>query len=101
MRLLPAAALLVWSPAFADTNADVTLPRPATVPTARPVVPIDDTRSYGPTARNWIDVSVTPWLLFADDSTTFQLTSQISIGFPRINRREIRDLYGSYSLTDY
>lgn len=96
--LLVACAI---SPALADTNADVIPPLPATVPTARPAVPIDDTRSYGPTARNWFDVSVGGTWLRADDASTYQLTSQLSIGVPNADVRELRDLYERYHLTDY
>lgn len=96
-----ALTLAISRVAAADTNADVTPPEPSTIPTARPVVPIEDTRSYGPTARNWWDVSVTSAMLFANDSTTYQTTLQGVIGFPNSSLREVRDLYREYHLPDY
>jgi hypothetical protein len=85
----------------ADTNADVAPPGPASVPTARPVIPIEDTRSHGPTARNWYDVAATPALLLGREGTIFQLTSQLGLGFPPAGPRELRDIYKAYHLNDY
>lgn len=85
----------------ADANADITPPKPTEVPTARPVIPIDDTRSYGPTARNWFDIGATQAVLLADGGATYQLTSQLSIGFPRVPSREVSDVYARYDLTSY
>lgn len=100
-RVLIPSVLAVARIAHSDTNADVVPPEPTEIPIARPVVPLDDTRSHGPTARNWVDVSATPALLTADGTKTFQLTTQLAVGFPRVGAREVRDLYDRYSLDDY
>lgn len=95
------SACAIGDVAHADTNADVVPPAPDEVPTARPVIPVDDTRSYGPTARDWVDLAVAPSLLFGRDGTVFELTSQVAVTFPTSNRREVRKIYDAYHLTDY
>jgi hypothetical protein len=87
--------------AHADSNADVVPPDPDPVPVARPVIPVDDTRSYGPTARDWIDLAAVPAFLIGPTATVFQLTSQLAIGFPTAPSREVRQIYDAYHLTDY
>jgi hypothetical protein len=87
--------------AGADTNADVLPPDPDPVPIARPVIPIEDTRSHGPTARDWVDLAATPMLLVGTGGTIFQLTSQLAIGLPTPTHRELSDIYELYHLTDY
>jgi hypothetical protein len=85
----------------AGTNADVLPPDPDPVPTARPVIPIEDTRSHGPTARDWVDLAATSALLVGTEGTIFQLSSQLALGFPPAKVRELREIYDAYHLNDY
>jgi hypothetical protein len=87
--------------AGADTNADVFPPGPDPVPIARPVIPIEDTRSHAPTARNWADLSATPTVLAGRAGSVFQLTSQVAFGLPTATLRELREIYDAYHLNDY
>jgi hypothetical protein len=65
------------------------------------VIPIEDTRSYGPTARNWLDLSATPILLAGRAGSVFQLTSQLAVGLPTPTVRELREIFNAYHLNDY
>lgn len=84
-----------------DVSTDATPLLPDPVPIARPVISIDDTRSHGPTARNWFDLGVAPALLAGRNGSIFQLTLQLAVGVPKASARELRELYGSYHLDDY
>ena len=105
------AAAALWAMALAgramaETGAgalppDGVPPDPAPVPIARPVIPIEDTRSHGPTARNWLDLSATPALLVGRSGTVLQLTSQLALGLPTASGRELREIYDAYHLGDY
>ncbi|HSR97852.1 MAG TPA: hypothetical protein VLM79_12415 [Kofleriaceae bacterium] len=93
-------------PAAAETGGgalppDGLPPDPPSVPTARPVIPIEDTRTHGPTARNWLDLSATPMLLVGRSGSLFQLTSQLAVGLPTASRHELREIYDAYHLADY
>jgi hypothetical protein len=93
--------LAVWvSGASAAARADGEPPQPDAVPTARPVIPIDDTRSHGPTARDWLDLSIAPAVLAAPDSV-FATTVQLAAGLPSFDVREARELSDHYHLSDY
>lgn len=103
-RLALVAALWVSaavSRAAAETNADVVPRDPDPVPVARPVIPIEDTRSHGPTARNFVDVSVAPTLLVGAEASVLELTAQLAAGLPAPARRELREIYDAFHLTDY
>ena len=64
------------------------------------MIPADDTRSHGPTARDWIDLSLVPAVLVAPQ-TVGGLTGQLAIGPPTFDVRELRDLSDRYDLSDY
>lgn len=87
--------------ASADGNADVSPTGPASVPRAQPVIPIEDTRSHGPTARDWVAVAAVPTLLAGREGSVFQLTAQLASGFPPARVRELREIYDAYHLNDY
>jgi hypothetical protein len=86
---------------WAGTNADVAPVDPAPAFTARPVIPPDDTRSYGPTARDWIDLSTAPSWLYGPTGDLFELSSQLAVGFPTPTVQELRELYDDYHLDAY
>lgn len=99
----PAAVEGVEDPSFDE-------PQPDPIPTARPIVSLDDTRSQGPTARNWFDVSVAPALMIGPQvmadgkqvsGTVYASTFQLSAGIPTFDVREYRDLVDRYQLSTF
>ena len=92
---------VVWLGCLAaGARADQAPPQPDGVPVARPVVPVDDTRSHGPTARDWFDLSAMPQALLAPQ-TVWALVGQVAIGPPTLDVREVRELYDQYALSNY
>src|SRR4029079_16741055 len=68
-------------------------PPPLELPRAVPVLTIDDTRTHGPTARNWFDVRVdSQWLTSSTYEDVGALDGQVSVGLPTLEDRQLRDI---------
>jgi hypothetical protein len=108
------AALLAW-PASADAAPpaqgelpDTYLPKqPLPIPSAPPIVAIDDTRTHGPVARDWLNLSVDGSLLTAPESTTggrfidedvYGITPQLSVGVPGATQVNLNDILAPYDV---
>jgi hypothetical protein len=69
------------------------LPPPPEIPRATPVLSIDDTRTHGPTARNWLDVRVDPqWIASETYENVGAMEEQVAVGLPDFGVRELRDI---------
>ncbi|HEX8110918.1 MAG TPA: hypothetical protein VF516_24465 [Kofleriaceae bacterium] len=54
---------------------------------------VDDTRSHGPSARNWFDAAVDAQVIAgAHDDTVLGLVEQLSIGAPTSSDRDLHDI---------
>jgi hypothetical protein len=108
---LGTTALALGAHAQSEPPSDTDQRQPDEVPTARPVLAVDDTRTHGPTARNWFDLAVVPALMLAPrelaadgqraSGTVFATTAQLSVGLPTLDVREVRELFDRYALSRY
>jgi hypothetical protein len=70
-----------------------TLPHPAELPRATPVITVDDTRTHGPTASDWLNVGVdVQGMDGKSDAAVFGLGEQLAIGLPTLRDRQLRDV---------
>jgi hypothetical protein len=89
IALAVAAAGWVSARAWAQT-----LPPPEELPRATPVITIDDLRTHGPVARNWIDGTVDAEAMNgnSNNDAVFGLNEQIALGRPEFQDRQLRDI---------
>jgi hypothetical protein len=95
-----AIALLISGTPFATraTFAGTTLPQPEAIPSATPVITVDDTRTDGPTARDWIDLGAEPqWISGQSVESVQSLTEQLTVGLPELPVRELRDILAPFA----
>jgi hypothetical protein len=89
LALLIASAPLRAPSAYADTAE----PQRDELPRATPVLAVDDTRTHGPSARNWLDVELDAQVLSGvHDDTVLALTEQLSLGAPTFRDRDVHDI---------
>jgi hypothetical protein len=96
-RLIALATLLGTNQARADTpgaDLDELGPELPDIPESRPVLAIDDTRTHGPTARNWGDLGLETHFYSgpANEGLTM-FAGQLSLGNPDFDDRDLHDIF--------
>jgi hypothetical protein len=100
--VLACATLSHATPAGSQVPLEKTLSQPEEIPTADPIIAIDDTRTHGPTARNWFDVWFDgAWLQSPHFADTFALAAQFTAGAPSFQQQNARELLSPYDVYQF
>jgi hypothetical protein len=82
-------------------------PQPEQIPDAAPIITIDDTRTHGPVARDWLNASVDGTFFISPitvsgsqlvERNVVGLTPQLSLGVPGADQVNLDDLLKPYDL---
>jgi hypothetical protein len=93
-----------------DVLEDCKPEQPSPIPDAAPIITIDDTRTHGPVARDWFNLSLDSAFLSAPPSITggqyvdedvIGLIPQLSIGVPGANQVNLSDLLAPYDVYEF
>ena len=93
--------------AAGDVLEDCKPEQPTPIRDASPIITIDDTRTHGPVARDWFNVSVdnaylvSPPSLAGVDEDVIALIPQLSIGVPGANQVNLSDLLAPYDVYEF
>jgi hypothetical protein len=88
------AAAAAQSPAQPPDESPRELPE---LPIARPILALDDTRTHGPTARNFVDLSLDSSWIAAPGDDVESFAAQLSAGIPTLGIRDVDALTAPYS----